>query len=100
MSKSPDTFDDKHPLADRPATIDWTNDLGQADTIADSQWTFEGPDEALELYNPSISGKKTTIWMKGGTNGAQYRLTNVIKTPAPVKTLPSVKLVNIRDSAK
>lgn len=100
MSSSPDTFADKHPLADRPATIDWTSDLDTADVIASSDWAFEGPDAALELYNEALSGKKATVWVRGGTVGAQYKLSNTITTTPPVKTLVAVKLLNIRDTPR
>lgn len=98
MPSSPNTFTDKHPDAIRPATIDWTEDLISPETIATSSWAVSGPDSALILTNPSATTLLATVFVSGGTLGAQYKLTNTIVTnSAPPKTLVSVKYLNVRD---
>lgn len=100
MAQSPDTFADKHPDSDRPATIDWAGDL-VSENIATSTWAYVGDDIALDLHDLSISGTKTTVWLGGGTVGKQYKITNTITTDSvPPKTLAATKLLNIRDDAR
>lgn len=62
--------------------IDWScaaRGLG-SDTIAASVWSVQGADTALETYNPSFDGDVTQIWLRGGTNGNYYTVTNTITT--------------------
>jgi hypothetical protein len=99
MSVSPDTFPDKHPDVDRPYSIDWgKKDLQTGETIASSAWSIEGPDALLMTANLSFTSTVTTIFLSGGTLGAQYKVTNEIVTNSvPPKHLVSVKRINIRD---
>jgi hypothetical protein len=101
MNQSPDTFANKHPAADRPATIDWSVDLAPGDVITSSVWEVEGPDAELTTHSGSFTDTKTSIWLAAGTVDKQYKLTNTVTTsPNPPKTLVAVKLVNIRVDAK
>lgn len=74
----------KTPAGQWDQSINWgcpSRDLGD-DLIATSEWAVTGPDDELDLYDDSISTDKkfTTTWMRGGTLGAYYTVTNTITT--------------------
>lgn len=78
--------------------IDWSipaRDLGY-DTIASSSWSVQGADDGLELYDPTISedGLQTEIWMRGGTVGNYYTVTNTVITTGD-RTLTETFLVQL-----
>lgn len=52
------------------------------DTIDASTWTFTGPDEELELHTATFGDTDATVWIRGGTLGAEYLVTNHIVTAA------------------
>lgn len=55
--------------------------LADGDVIVESTWTIAGPDTSLEAFNASIfEGTYTVIWLKGGTVGATYSVSNTITT--------------------
>lgn len=58
-------------------TVDWSTDLGGADTIASSSWTVP-----TGLANDSDSHTSTTatIWVSAATMGVNYVATNRITT--------------------
>jgi hypothetical protein len=101
MSNSPDQFPDLHPLAERPITINWAEDMETGEAIVSQAWAYVGPDTSLVLDRPSVSGQKTSAWVKAGTLDAQYSITNKIVTNSiPPKTLVAVKLLHIRDAPR
>lgn len=53
-----------------------------ADTIDASTWSFTGPDTELELHAETFDDFTATIWIRGGTLGAEYLVTNHIVTAA------------------
>ena len=71
----------------------------EGDLIAGSSWAVDGPDAALELYDESIATdlKSTTTWMRGGTLGAYYTVTNTITTE-DVRILTGTFIVQVVDS--
>lgn len=101
MNNSPDQFPDLHTLAERPITINWDQDMEVGETIVSQAWAYVGPDASLVLDRPSVSGQRTSAWVKNGTLGAQYTITAKIVTDSnPPKTLVAVKLLNIRNSPR
>lgn len=98
MSSSPDTFPDKHPLTDRAVSINWIKDLVSNEKIVSSAWSYEGDDAALVLSLFSHTDNLASVFVGGGTLGAQYLLTNIVVTDTvPPKTLVSTKYLNIRE---
>lgn len=65
--------------------VDWTLWLG-SDTIASSEWFVTAPPAdatplAIETNPPASNDEKTTkVWVRGGTAGVGYGLTNRIET--------------------
>lgn len=98
MNDSPDTFADKHPLTNRVYGIDWTPDLPTGETIDLSTWSIVGPDAILTKSNEAKSTNKTSLWLAGGTLGAQYIIRNVITTQPSGQTLVTEKRINIRST--
>jgi len=62
-------------------TIDWTVELA-GDTIVTSTWVVPtGITQTTPV--PSNTDQTTTIWLLGGTVGAEYELVNTVVTAAP-----------------
>jgi hypothetical protein len=95
---SPDTFPDKHPAVNRIYGIDWVPDLPAGEIVGASAWVITGPDGNLTKSNEAKSNDKTSLWLAGGTLGAQYMITNTITKAPSGQTLVSVKRVNIRST--
>ncbi len=53
----------------------WAPTLGE-DTIQSSTWTAPG----LTIGTVSFTNTDTTVWLRGGTAGKSYRVTNSIVT--------------------
>lgn len=59
--------------------VDWTDWLGEAETITASSWTVAaGITQTTPA--PSFTSTRATIWLTGGTAGVHYRVTNHITT--------------------
>lgn len=70
----------KDPGATLDYCIDWTNWLGDDDTISASAWTVQA---GLTSGSPSIANaKKAVIWLSAGTPLTKYRATNTIASAA------------------
>ena len=71
----------KDPEADLDYGFDWSQWLGLGDTIQTSVWSV-APVGNLILHNDSIlTGKQGTIvWLRGGTDGHEYVVTDQITT--------------------
>lgn len=76
---------------DPQAVLDYELDWGTAsraedrwlrngDTITESGWTINGPDDELVRTSSTNSDLTTTIWLSGGTPGAAYEVVNQIST--------------------
>jgi hypothetical protein len=89
---------EKTPAANWDETIDWTKPFRQLgdDTISESSWAFDGPDELLVLADGSISedGLFTTIWISAGTVGNYYTVTNTVLTSGG-RTLTETFIVSV-----
>jgi hypothetical protein len=59
-------------------SIDWSAWL-ETDTISDSVWTIEPPDE-LTQTDGTHSTTGATIWLNGGKAGTKYLVTNKVTT--------------------
>jgi len=68
----------KDPAAELDYTVDWTKWLA-GDTISTSSWTVP---TGLTKITDSKTTKTATIWLKGGTVGTEYTVTNKIVTAA------------------
>ena len=68
---------DKDPDETLDFTIDWSDWLVDSDTISSSAW-----DVPVGITEVSKSNDTTTAWifLSGGTDGAEYKLTNTIVT--------------------
>jgi hypothetical protein len=68
-------------------TIDWTEFLA-GDTIDSVAWVApEG--SAIEIIQEADDGKRTVVWVKGGTSGERYLITCTItsaSTPPRIAT--------------
>jgi hypothetical protein len=70
----------KDPAAELDYTVDWTKWLA-GDTISTSSWTIpSGLTKGTK--GESNTTKTATIWLKGGTLGTEYTVTNKIVTVA------------------
>jgi hypothetical protein len=66
----------KDPDAVLDYSVDWTRWLA-GDQIATSTWTVpDGIEKTADTHAPD----KTTIWLRGGTAGQSYSVTNRITT--------------------
>jgi hypothetical protein len=59
--------------------FDWSSWLASGETILTSTWTVES---GLTKVSDNNSTTATTIWVKGGTAGESYIITNHITTSA------------------
>lgn len=67
----------KDPNATLDYSVDWAAWLGATDTIEEASWTApEGIMVAAETHTATAA----TVWLSGGTAGAQYQLTCRIST--------------------
>lgn len=100
MSVSPDTFADKHPLTNRPYSVDFSADLDTNEKVASAVWSFAGDDAALTITGQTVStsGLLVSAWLGAGTLGGQYKITVDATTDSvPPKNLVVTKYINIRD---
>jgi len=68
----------KDPQAKLDYQVDWTAWLG-SDTIKTSTWTVP---TGITKVSDSATTAKATVWLSGGTDGAEYRIVNHILTNA------------------
>ena len=68
----------KDPDATLDYTIDWSAWLEDGDTIAGSQWVV--PTDLTQDAPATNTDTTTTVWLSGGTAGADYVVTNRITT--------------------
>ena len=62
-------------------SFDWSEWLSDGDIIVNSMWIVDGTDLDLSSDQlPSYDDTSTTVWLEGGTLGANYHLTNRITT--------------------
>lgn len=69
----------KDPDAKLDYGFDWSDWLGTTETITTSTWTVP---TGITKISDSKTDTLTTIWLSGGTHGANYSLVNHIKTNA------------------
>lgn len=75
-------------------TINWGLPLA-GDTITGSSWTIS--DSSLVDNHDSFTSTSATIWLEGGTNNANYSLTNTITT-AGGRTFDQIVLLSVRNT--
>lgn len=68
---------DKDPDEVLDFTIDWSDWLPSGDTISTSAWTVPS---GITEDSKSNDTTKTWIFLSGGTDGTEYKLTNTITT--------------------
>ncbi len=59
--------------------VDWSKWLETDETITSSEWLLP---MGITSIDDSTDGKKTVVWLSGGTSGQMYTLTNRITTSA------------------
>jgi hypothetical protein len=80
----------KDPQAELDYSIDWSDWIDSGDAINSSVWTVEtvtGDTNNLDNYQDSYSAGTsiTTVWLRRGTLGNNYRVTNRITTANGLK---------------
>ena len=73
---------EKDPNATLDYVVDWSKWLQQGETISTSSWTV--PAGLTQPATPAASNTATTatVWLAGGTAGANYDVSNRITTSA------------------
>lgn len=69
--------------------LDWSDLLGDADTIATSEWAG---DAALTLNSAAVSGARTSVWVQGGVANRWYAITNTVTTAAGLRDQRTFRL--------
>ncbi len=69
----------KDPDSNLDYGFDWSGWLADGETISTSTWSVPA---GLTAGASSHAGTGTTIWLSGGTEGNEYRVTNRIETSA------------------
>jgi len=73
----------KDPVARLDYTIDWKPWLDNGDHVAAVAWSIENPpDETLLLDSPILAGSLATVFVSGGTEGANYEVRCQVTTAA------------------
>jgi len=57
--------------------IDWSDWLGDGETISTSTWTAEA---GITKGADSKTDTTTTVWLSGGTAGSTYRIEDTVTT--------------------
>ena len=89
-------FTEKDPSDIRDYSFDWTRVLATADpddTIATSTWTIPA---GLTKDSEANTTTTTRVWVRGGTAGENYTVTNRVTT-AGGRTLERSALLPVRD---
>jgi hypothetical protein len=69
----------KDPGEKKDYAIDWAAHLATSETISTSTWVVQtGITQTTPA--PSNTTTTTTIWLSGGTEGTEYRITNHVVT--------------------
>ena len=76
--------------------FDWSTTLG-TDAISTSTWIITGPDSLLLNNSNSFTTATTTIWLKNGTAGGIYEITNRITTSG-TRTYDQTAVVLIKEN--
>jgi len=67
----------KDPNARLPYTIDWSDWLGDEETIAGAEWSISPTTESpLTIFSQTFDTTTSTVWLTGGKVGQQYRVSN------------------------
>lgn len=67
----------KDPNAVKPYGVTWSDWLESGETISTSTWIA---DTGITVDSSSKTDTVTTVWLSGGTDGQNYRVTNRIVT--------------------
>ena len=85
----------KDPNAVLDYGFDWSDWLGNAETIVTSTWI--NPD-GITVVTSSNSSEATVVWVSGGTAGKSYRLTNrIVTNNSPARTDDRTLLIEVQD---
>jgi hypothetical protein len=81
----------KDPQAELDFSLDWSSWMDSGDSIATSTWTVQAISgdgaNALDNYQDSINTTDhiTTVWLRKGVSGNNYRVTNTMVTANGLK---------------
>jgi hypothetical protein len=67
----------KDPNANLDYGVDWSDWLGEDETIVTSTWVVP---EGLTQGAAGFEGGRTVVWLTGGTDGQSYAVVNRITT--------------------
>jgi hypothetical protein len=74
-----------------------TRPLGADDVIESASATFTGMNQNLVIENVSFTDTTAKVWLSGGTDGAIYKITVLIKTFAG-RTIEGEFILNVKDT--
>ena len=61
--------------------LDWSTRLDSGDQIATSNWAYPGlTNTEVQEAGFTLDTHQTKVWLSGGVEGKQYRLTNTVTT--------------------
>ncbi len=70
----------KDPSDERPFAVDWSDELGTADTITGLPVFAISPSGSLTQADVSATDTRAQVWLSGGTTGVDYEVTCTIQT--------------------
>lgn len=72
----------KDPVAHLDYGVDWSRWLDRFDSIATSEWVVEGATTPAVVVTATsiVENNKTLAWIRGGKDGEDYVVRNVITT--------------------
>ena len=71
------TWPEKDPQETLDYYVDYSGRIPADDAITQSSWAVPA---GITAEQSNFSGRKTVIWLSGGTEGASYELTNTVET--------------------
>lgn len=82
----------KDPNSTLDYEIDWSEWLGDGESIASSAWSCA--DTSITLATPSATATTTKVWISGGTVGTSATITNRVTTDSsPVARIEDRSIV-------
>lgn len=88
-----DNLEPKDPDDDKDYLVGWAKHL-DGDTIASSSWIVPS---GITKFDESFDAVSATVWLRGGTLGSNYELTNrIITNNTPPRKLDQTITIRVR----
>jgi hypothetical protein len=71
------TWPEKDPQETLDYYVDYSGRIPADDEITQSSWSVPS---GITATQANFAGRKTVIWLSGGTEGGSYELTNTVQT--------------------